>query len=56
MAWEVNFDHEYKIYENLTMIVEMGLIRLNLDEDAWGDEADNLGTAKKATVNLVYEF
>lgn len=55
-AWEVNFDHEYKIYENLTMIVEMGLIRLNLDEDAWGDEADNLGTAKKATVNLVYEF
>lgn len=55
-AWEVNFDHELKLYENLTMILEMGLIRLNLDDDTWGSEADNLGTAKKATVNLVYEF
>ena len=34
--WEVNFDHKYKIYENLTMAVELGWLRLDSDEDTWG--------------------
>ncbi len=55
-AWEVNFDHTYQIYENLTFILEMGYIRLDLDEDTWGAVGEDLNSAKKLTFNLVYEF
>ncbi len=55
-AWEVNFDHTYRIYENLTFILEMGYIRLDLDEDVWGADGKDLNAAKKLTFNLVYEF
>ncbi|WP_035068191.1 outer membrane homotrimeric porin [Nitratidesulfovibrio termitidis] len=55
-AWEVNFDHTYQIYENLTFILEMGYIRLDLDEDVWGANGEDLNAAKKLTFNLVYEF
>ncbi|MDR3045632.1 MAG: outer membrane homotrimeric porin [Desulfovibrio sp.] len=55
-AWEVNFDHTYQIYENLTFILEMGYIRLDLDEDTWGAAGEDLNSAKKLTFNLVYEF
>lgn len=55
-AWEVNFDHTYQIYENLTFILEMGYIRLDLDEDVWGADGKDLNAAKKLTFNLVYEF
>ncbi|NHZ46908.1 outer membrane homotrimeric porin [Nitratidesulfovibrio liaohensis] len=55
-AWEVNFDHTYQIYENLTFILEMGYIRLDLDEDVWGADGEDLNAAKKLTFNLVYEF
>ncbi len=36
-AWEVNFDHKYDIYENLTTYLELGYIRLDLDKDTWRD-------------------
>ena len=55
-AWEVNVDHTYQIYENLALIVEMGYIRLDLDEDVWGAAGEDLTAAKKLTFNLVYEF
>lgn len=38
-AWEVNFDHQYDIYENLAAILELGYININPDEgsseDSW---------------------
>ncbi len=34
-AWEVNFEHTYKMYENLTVYLEMGYIRLDMDADTW---------------------
>ena len=40
-AWEVNFDHEYKIYENLTARLELGYIHLKLDEDVWNSDANS---------------
>ncbi|MFV0421464.1 outer membrane homotrimeric porin [Oleidesulfovibrio sp.] len=53
-AWEVNFDTNYKIYENLTAAVELGWIKLDLDEDVWG--SDDTDDAWKAGVNLTYSF
>ncbi len=53
-AWEVNFDHTYNIYENLALIVEMGYIKLDVDEDTWGNaEYDD---AMKLGFNLKYSF
>lgn len=56
-AVEVNFDTEYKLYENLSLFVELGYIRLDMDEDLWrgvGYEAkeNNL----KGTFSIIYKF
>lgn len=53
-AIEVNFDHFYKIYENLDLIVEMGYIKLDVDEDTWG--TDDFSDAWKLGFNLKYSF
>ena len=61
-VWEVNFDHQYKIYENLTMVVELGWLRLDSDEDVWGRAWTRTGGNKehsnawKAQVMFKYEF
>ena len=53
-AIEVNFDTTYQIYENLKLVVEMGYIKLDMDEDTWG--SDNFADAKKLVFNFVYDF
>lgn len=53
-AIEVNFDTTYKIYENLSLVVEMGWIKLDMDEDTWG--SDDYSDAKKLVFNVIYEF
>ena len=53
-AWEVNFDHQYKIYENLTAVLELGYINLHLDDDTWTDHKTD--DAWKAQVLFRYEF
>jgi hypothetical protein len=35
-VFEINFDHTYKIYENLTAALELGWLHLNSDEEVWG--------------------
>lgn len=58
-ALEVNFDSEYKIYENLTLAVELGYIHLDLDSDVWRNaiNTDNLNkNLWKAGLNLSYAF
>ena len=56
-AWEVNFDSQYKIYENLTLAAEMGFVRLDLDKDLWkgvGYEAKENNF--KGTFSIGYKF
>lgn len=53
-AIEVNFDTTYKIYENLSLVVEMGWIKLDMDEGTWG--SDDYSDAKKMVFNFIYEF
>lgn len=53
-AWEVNFDHQYQIYENLTAVLELGYINLNLDEDTWSEHKTD--DAWKAQVLFRYSF
>ncbi|WP_035065225.1 outer membrane homotrimeric porin [Nitratidesulfovibrio termitidis] len=52
-AWEVNFDHFYKIYENLDLLVEMSYINADLDEDVWNNDFDD---AWRLGFNLKYSF
>ncbi|MEW5771978.1 MAG: outer membrane homotrimeric porin [Thermodesulfobacteriota bacterium] len=40
--WEVNFDSTYSIYENLTGYVELGYLKLDLD-DMWKSHSHPLG-------------
>ena len=59
-AWEVNFDSQYKIYENLTLAAEMGFVRLDLDKDVWGSKLSGVDkTAYNApdelTLTLTHE-
>jgi len=53
-AIEVNIDHFYKIYDNLDLIVEMGYIKADFDEDTWG--TDDFSDAWKLGFNLKYSF
>ncbi len=53
-AWEVNFDHQYQIYENLSTYLELGYIHLNMDED-WGNNYLD-DDAWRAQVGFVYKF
>ncbi len=59
---EVNWNNLYKIYENLTMLVEVGYIHLWMDEGTWGRtggaKADNLNyqDAWKVSVGFAYSF
>ena len=55
-AWEVNFDTTYKIYENLSLVAEMGYIKLDLDEDTWGSATADTSDAKKLAFYFIYEF
>ncbi|MFV0421467.1 outer membrane homotrimeric porin [Oleidesulfovibrio sp.] len=55
-AWEVNVDTKYQIYENLTAAVELGWIKLDLDDSVWTGGADDTDDAWKAGVNLTYSF
>lgn len=56
-VWEVNFDHQYKIYENLTMGVELGWLRLDSDLDVWGHRGNREDSdAWKAQVMVKYTF
>ena len=64
-VFEINFDHSYKIYDNLTAVLELGYLHLKADRDVWKhqstkagisgqrDESDN---AWKAELNFRYEF
>ena len=36
-AWEVNVDSEYRFYKNLSLFLELGYIRMDLDSNVWKD-------------------
>jgi hypothetical protein len=52
--FEINFDHSYDIYENLTAFFELGYVDVNL-EDEDGEEIDT-SAAMKAAFRLRYSF
>lgn len=59
-VWEVNFDHTYKIYENLTAVVELGWLHLDTDKDVWktvgSPNKDEKSNAWKAQLIFQYKF
>lgn len=62
-AFEINFDHQYQIYENLAAVLELGYINLDLDKNTWkhrdgvnnnyGHKTDD---AWKAQLSFQYTF
>lgn len=58
-VFEVNFDHQYKIYDNLTAIVEMGYLYMRSDKDTWNSRGMGLkdgDDAWKAELSFRYSF
>lgn len=60
-VWEVNFDHQYKIYENLTAVLELGWLRMHADKDTWANVGNTNGlkendNAWKAQLAFRYKF
>ncbi len=55
-AWEINFDSQYHIYENLTLAVELGYIHLDIDNNVWNTVEDLDKNAYKAGLSLNYAF
>jgi len=58
-VFEVNFDHKYKIYDNLTMFIELGYIHLDRDsvwKHAYNGDGDKTDDAWKAQVHFQYAF
>ncbi len=54
-AWEIDFNTTYMIYENLSLVCEMGWSYLNLDEDVRAGNDDTVD-AWKLGFGLQYEF
>ncbi|AGW13932.1 outer membrane homotrimeric porin [Megalodesulfovibrio gigas] len=52
--YEINLDSEYKIYENLACILELGLVHLQYGNTLWAP--DNRGTSWKMGWGLNYTF
>jgi hypothetical protein len=59
-VFEVNFDHSYAIYENLTAVLELGWLHLSADGDTWRNEdrpdAKTGQNAWKAQVAFQFSF
>ncbi|MDR2124150.1 MAG: outer membrane homotrimeric porin [Desulfovibrio sp.] len=59
-VFEVNFDHSYAIYENLTAVLELGWLHLSADRDTWRGADDDTGStgqnAWKAQLTLQFSF
>jgi hypothetical protein len=56
-AWEVNLTSIYSVYENLDLGLDLGYIRLDLSESAWGDDIkDREKDAWKIALGLRYSF
>ncbi len=59
-AWEIDFNTNYQIYDELAAIVEFGYIGMDLDKGTWENyDATRNGkddAALKFAVGLVYEF
>jgi len=53
--WEIDFNTDYKIYDELTLVVELGYINLDADTDVWGNTYDG-GDAYKVATGLNYKF
>ncbi|MCL1940128.1 MAG: outer membrane homotrimeric porin [Desulfovibrionaceae bacterium] len=60
-VFEVNFDHKYNIYENLTAVLELGYLHLRSDKATWnsdyaGNTVKKNDNAWKAEVSFRYAF
>lgn len=52
--FEVNFDTYYKLFENLELQLETGMVHVNYGSDVWINQG--VGTAWKAALGLKYTF
>jgi hypothetical protein len=59
-VFEINFDHSYAIYENLTAVLELGWLHLSADRDTWQDADEDYGStgqnAWKAQLAFQFSF
>ncbi|GAB7024197.1 outer membrane homotrimeric porin [Salidesulfovibrio brasiliensis] len=53
--WEVDFNSEYKIYDELTGYVQLGWLNADYDKNTWGPNTDG-GDAYKLSIGMNYSF
>ncbi|QJB54952.1 outer membrane homotrimeric porin [Pseudodesulfovibrio sp. zrk46] len=53
--WEVDFNTAYKLYDELTMTLDLGYVNLDADEAVWGADYKG-GDAWKVSTGIVYKF
>lgn len=58
-AIEVDFNTKYKIYEELTAVLELSYLDISLDKDTWeaaGQNPNNTSSLWKCGIGLIYKF
>lgn len=51
---EVNFNHKYQMYDSLALLLDLGYLSPDLDEEVWGD--DDFEDAWRVSVGMSYRF
>jgi len=52
--WEVDFNTTYALYDNLSLIGQLGYINSDFDDDVWGSDVED--DAWKIATGVVYQF
>lgn len=55
MAWEIDFNTKYELYKDLTLMLETGYIRLDLDDQVWSNPNYDKN-AYKVGLYMRYDF
>ncbi len=53
---QIALDSQYKIYENLSAVLELGYAHLDMDDSTWGQKDYLDDDAYLATFGFVYNF
>lgn len=54
--WEMDLNNKYKLYDELTLTLDLGYIHASYDKGLWAGQLDGGADAYKLSTGLLYEF
>lgn len=54
--WELDLNNKYKLYDELTLTLDLGYIHASYDKGPWAGQLDGGADAYKLSTGLLYEF